>query len=678
MPSAVRTGMIWTILAVQLLLLQSAESKDNVHTIYLTDCSPYQAWQNIVSVFGWQQSKQPGPITRIMACTPEEEKKYNSQLMDIATTYISPSMTSHPRTGDSYSAYNKPSGVIYWTDNFTPEEEWVLILDPDMLLRKPFLPEDFNLTAPGRAAAAGYHFMHGVYNELATRHVPEVVPRNDTLAGPVGRRGDMVGCFVLIHRDDLKALARDWLKYTEDVREDEEAYRLAGDDFVKKKGDKPWVSEMYGYTFAAAKANVWHYMDTTSMLYPSYTPTAIPKLMHYGLEIPIEGYSWDKHWYMNFDVLKCPPWDLSVARPQEGLFPPPPHPSSLKATDFIERYTLLLSIEVIATINAALCGFHIKHCPSSDQLTNLCEAASKLLADTRAAIAEAEEQWNCGDHYSACSTWKQSGECTRNPEFMTQHCSRACGLCKGASHTGSGSSGTASLVPTDAPSITAVQKPAIDEQQRPEVEVDEQEPIQAGAADELEGDPQEAAQPADAKMQAADEQQDSAQQHKQPAQQQQQQQQQTQQQTQQPAAVQAQLTNESPQKEDRLVRDLLKRCNDFDGLSLDQMKACVAAARTGKGYDPPEPAHQLHARGASYLQAGAAQQVGSASVQDVVGTDKAVSHTRGQLFGVNTWTGAVTWFMVIVAFALIFSRVLRRRRARSRATTLLVGQGRRH
>ena len=32
----------------------------------------------------------------------------------------------------------------------------------------------------------------GVANELAPRHIPEVTPRNDTLAGPMGRRADQV------------------------------------------------------------------------------------------------------------------------------------------------------------------------------------------------------------------------------------------------------------------------------------------------------------------------------------------------------------------------------------------------------------------------------------------------------------------------------------------------------
>ncbi len=37
-----------------------------------------------------------------------------------------------------------------------------------------------------------YWYMDGVGNELALRHIPHVAPRQDELAGPVGRRGDQV------------------------------------------------------------------------------------------------------------------------------------------------------------------------------------------------------------------------------------------------------------------------------------------------------------------------------------------------------------------------------------------------------------------------------------------------------------------------------------------------------
>lgn len=75
-----------------------------------------------------------------------------------------------------------------------------------------------------------------------------------------------------------------------------------------EKGGKPWISEMYGYAFAAAKSNVWHRWDKRTMQYPTYLPVdGIPKLMHYGLLFEVGNYSFDKHWHYDFDVTKCPP-----------------------------------------------------------------------------------------------------------------------------------------------------------------------------------------------------------------------------------------------------------------------------------------------------------------------------------------------------------------------------------
>ena len=43
---------------------------------------------------------------------------------------------------------------------------------------------------PGWAVSGFYGYLKGVANDLALRHVPRVKPRRDTLAGPLGRRGD--------------------------------------------------------------------------------------------------------------------------------------------------------------------------------------------------------------------------------------------------------------------------------------------------------------------------------------------------------------------------------------------------------------------------------------------------------------------------------------------------------
>lgn len=60
----------------------------------------------------------------------------------------------------------------------------------------------------------------------------------------------------------------------------------------------------------------------------------VPNVMHYGLlfEIKDTSFSFDKHWFQTFDALKCPPWVEVAAgeRPQHGLLPAPPHPSTLK------------------------------------------------------------------------------------------------------------------------------------------------------------------------------------------------------------------------------------------------------------------------------------------------------------------------------------------------------------
>ncbi len=82
-----------------------------------------------------------------------------------------------------------------------------------------------------------------------------------------------------------------------------QAWRLSGDQYVEK-GGRPWISEMYGYVYsgaqhgcssgdrpsthpsparlkrvcvlcavaAAAKKNIWHKWDRTTMHYPTYFP----------------------------------------------------------------------------------------------------------------------------------------------------------------------------------------------------------------------------------------------------------------------------------------------------------------------------------------------------------------------------------------------------------------------
>jgi hypothetical protein len=171
------------------------------------------------------------------------------------------------------------------------------------------------------------------------------------------------------------------------------AYKDSGDT-AAGKNERIWIAEMYGYAFGAATANVWHVWGDDFMLYPGYTPSVVPRNIHYGLHYRVDDWcarccccccccgwfglaavwfggglacclrgfgleppsfqtprhghniiktlndntntntnarSFDKHWYFQFDVHKCPPWPADAARPTAGIFPPPPHPDALKS-----------------------------------------------------------------------------------------------------------------------------------------------------------------------------------------------------------------------------------------------------------------------------------------------------------------------------------------------------------
>ena len=98
----------------------------------------------------------------------------------------------------------------------------------------------------GTAVAAYFGYMKGVKNALAMKHVPWVLPRNDTMAGPRGRRGDQVGGFTLMHVEDLRRVAPGWLKFTEDVRFDPD---VSGGPLVccwAGGGTRAWARRAWG------------------------------------------------------------------------------------------------------------------------------------------------------------------------------------------------------------------------------------------------------------------------------------------------------------------------------------------------------------------------------------------------------------------------------------------------
>ncbi|PSC69020.1 peptidyl serine alpha-galactosyltransferase [Micractinium conductrix] len=352
--------------------------------------------------FSFRKAGQPGTLTRLLSCSEEawaELPEPDKALSDDIPTHRCPSYSHHPRTADFYPGINKPVAVADWlahTD--VADEDYILLIDADMIMRRPVLPQELG-AAPGTAVSGFFGYMRGVDNELALRHVPEVEPRMDDVAGPVGRRGDQVGGFTLMQAGDMRRVAPWWIKYSEDVRADPLAWNLTGDVYAHED-EPPWIAEMYGYSFGAAKTDVWHIADRTFQLYPGYEvgPEHVqspPKVLHYGIlwnvtrgAVP-EDFQFDKHWFEQFDALSCPPWQLSQDphRSTQGLFPHPPPPSQLNRSSGYAYLRDLLSIEVLATLNAAFCERYRRVCPASEQLEVECGKAEALARELDEAFA---------------------------------------------------------------------------------------------------------------------------------------------------------------------------------------------------------------------------------------------------------------------------------------------------
>lgn len=62
-----------------------------------------------------------------------------------------------------------------------------------------------------------------------------------------------------------------------------------------------------------------------------------------------------------------------------------------------ERYRDLIAISVVHTLNAALCEYHLKHCPPSDQLRRECDKARGAYQEVKKAVREMDVELSCID-----------------------------------------------------------------------------------------------------------------------------------------------------------------------------------------------------------------------------------------------------------------------------------------
>ena len=274
----------------------------SLHVVFSAECNPSMTWQAIALFHSFRHVGQVGNITRLLACSAEQLKSYNG--MDVGPTFVHHNMRfGHELIDETgYPSYNKPASVMFFLQEVDVQEDYIALLDTDMLLRQPLDPIALG-ARPGVVVSAEYSYLVGTNTPNAT-HDHAFARRfltEDELPLQV-----QCGGFHIFHREDIRRIAPLWIEFTRRVRAFAKAspdayYAESFKDWHVTEGVTPeqwkvrrrqglWQAEMYGYIFGAARAGVSHIVRRDTMLYPGYAPTggSLPTILHYGADYALD------------------------------------------------------------------------------------------------------------------------------------------------------------------------------------------------------------------------------------------------------------------------------------------------------------------------------------------------------------------------------------------------------
>ena len=258
-------------------------STSEVHTVFSVDGSLYQRWQADLLAYSHRKANQPGPLTRLLS-SDRLPTRFEGR------TFHTRSYSTHPATGDYYPPYNRIMALRAWLTEAPPAEDVILLVEPDCV---------FLGSLTGEPVSRGHPVSHPIgymdpspQAELLQRHCsrPELVE-------PAGIPT------VLIHRDDLTELIPLWIEKTEDIRNDPTSRELL---------DGGWISDMWGYTIAAAEMGLRH--DLRELARTQGEDQADLPIVHYcyASSYAEHGWHWDKRTYRPWERVPDPPGEVPL------------------------------------------------------------------------------------------------------------------------------------------------------------------------------------------------------------------------------------------------------------------------------------------------------------------------------------------------------------------------------
>ena len=123
------------------LLPASARGKVGLHLAFSAECNSLFDWHSVGIFYSFEYARQHGNITRLLACSEEQLKTYPKQALEIGPTFVHRNMRDDPLVDEvGYPSYNKPYSLMAWLEAEEIKEDYIMMLDGDMVLREPIDP----------------------------------------------------------------------------------------------------------------------------------------------------------------------------------------------------------------------------------------------------------------------------------------------------------------------------------------------------------------------------------------------------------------------------------------------------------------------------------------------------------------------------------------------------------
>jgi peptidyl serine alpha-galactosyltransferase len=252
----------------------SLDSDEKIHSIFSTDCSPFQDWQTLLLFHSAKVVKQKGPITRIASgCTEEKKMKLIQLYHDLHPEYhvhFTPDFSIDQKTKKRYEFYNKPYGLLHWLENANPPippNTIIALLDPDFIFIRPLTTKislsDILFSSPvqeqdiiffshiqkGKPVAQQYllgaPWATNSRQQKSLNRTKICGENSPCLHVPnpeIGSKEYSVGAPYLLEKDDMLAVAKSWVEFVPKVYEDY----------------PDLLAEMFAYCMAAAHQKLPH------------------------------------------------------------------------------------------------------------------------------------------------------------------------------------------------------------------------------------------------------------------------------------------------------------------------------------------------------------------------------------------------------------------------------------